>query len=500
MDLAPRRVEMRIAPALIAAFSLLACADGDPEGDLDEVEVSADDDGKADTTTELKVRTGETSVWMTKQLERRETPDGIVFALRGRASRNVTDGMGFVFDDPYGDFATRTVRTFEVTWPASTLRSLADGVNQFVRLHFTPSSGRPDSLTTRVVVRPRLAGFTGSSSVYLTAELTPVVSGGTVVYRARGSTSSNLAKISVVANGVSLTDVRLTDERHFEFDLAPDQAIAIAGISPISITADLYDRTVEKTATLGFAIKKLGITAGDAYEKWPRPDCEAPVRSCLEALPDGTVDLASCGEAFVVQSCAGRVGVFVDDVAFQAALADGIGRTATPAFRSDAAGLVGAARVEAFAGGTEQTIESRLEPLFGRWYLSATTRGAALTGAVDRAITYAYARPLELVEPTAPVGGNAAVTHQVAGDALLQALTEFDFVNSEFARTLEEIVADNQAGHVASIRAFRETIAIEPHYQNPAWDVLVGNWLSPYVEVAIDRSTGASTAVYIEID
>ena len=73
-------------------------------------------------------------------------------------------------------------------------------------------------------------------------------------------------------------------------------------------------------------------------------------------------------------------------------------------------------------------------------------------------------------------------------------------MNSEFARPLEEIVADNLAGHVASIRAFRETIAIEPHYQNPAWDVLVGNWLSPYVEVAIDRSTGASTAVYIEID
>jgi hypothetical protein len=497
MDLAPRRVEMRFAPALFTSLCLFACADDGPEGDLDEVEVSADDDGKADTASELKVRTGETSVWMTKQLERRETPDGVVFALRGRASRNVTDGMGFVFDDPYGDFATRTVRTFEVTWPASTLRSLADGVNQFVRLHFTPSRGRPDVLTTRVVVRPRLGGFTGSSSVYVTAELTPVVSGGTVVYRAKGSTSSNAAKISVIANGVSLTDVRLTDERHFEFDLAPDQAIN--GTGPIEITADLYDRTVEKRASLGFAIKKLGITAGDAYEKWPRPDCEAPVRSCLEALPDGTIDLASCGEAVVVQSCAGRVGVFVDDVAFQAALAEGHARTGSAAFRGDAAGLVGAARVESFAGGTEQTIESRLERHFGRWYLSAATRGTALTGAVDGAIAYAYARPLDLVEPTAPEP-NAAVVHQVAGDALLQALTEYDFVNSELARPLEEIVADNLAGHVASIRAFRETIAIEPHYQNPAWDVLVGNWLSPYVEVAIERSTGASTAVYIEID
>src|SRR5687768_9997170 len=108
MDLAPRRVEMRFAPALFTSLCLFACADSEPEGDLDEIEVSADDDGKADTASELKVRTGETSVWMTKQLERRETPDGVVFALRGRASRNVTEGMGFVFDDPYGDFASRT--------------------------------------------------------------------------------------------------------------------------------------------------------------------------------------------------------------------------------------------------------------------------------------------------------------------------------------------------------------------------------------------------------
>ncbi|MEJ7596815.1 MAG: hypothetical protein WKG01_02795 [Kofleriaceae bacterium] len=481
--------------------SLVACAEPQAESDVDEVEVAGEDDGKADASTEIKVRTGETSVWMTKQLERRDTPDGAVWALRGRASRNVTGGMGFVLDDPYGDFAVRTARTYEVTWPASTLRTLVDGVNQFVRLEFAPSTGRPDVLTTRVVVRPRLAGFTGSSSIYLTAELTPVVRGGTVVYRVKGSTTTAATRITAIANGVSLTDVRLTTDRKFEVDLAPDQAMAIAGTSDsIEISADLASGRVTKRASLGLAIKKLGITAGDAYETWPRPECDGPVKACLEALPDGTIDLASCGEAVVVQACAGKVGVFVDDVAFQAALADGLAEAGSPAFRSDGTGLVGAARIEQFVGGTEQTVEARLEPMFGRWYLSVTARTAALAAAVDAGLVYALARPIDLVEPVAPVPGNDAAVRQVAADALLGALATFDFEGSEFGRSLEQLVTEFRAGHVASIREFRETAAIEPHPGHPGWDVLVGRWLDAYVEVSVDHATGAAADVFIEID
>ncbi|MDB4963771.1 MAG: hypothetical protein JWP01_3770 [Myxococcales bacterium] len=507
MLLATRRA-MRLAHLLAASLLVSACADPADELDIDEVEVGEDDggEGKADADSELRVRTGETTMWMTRELERRETPDGAVFAVRGRASRNVIDGMGFVIDDPYGDFAVRSARAFEVTWPASTARTLVDGVNQFVRTSFPPSAGRPDSLTSRIVVRPRFVSFGGASSVYLTAELTPVVLGGTVVYRAKGRTSSAMTGLSATVNGVAITYLRRTDSTHFEIDLAPDHAFAIAGATSTSaklvITATVgTGTTVTKTARLGLAIKKLGITAGDAYDLWPRPTCTTAMQGCLASLPAGAVDLGSCGEAIEVLACGSQTGVTVDDVAFEAALADGAARTASAAFRSDTAGLVGAARVDAFAAGTLQTVEARLEPLFGGFYPSVAARTAALTSAVDRAIVDAYARPLDLVQPITPVAGNLAVTRQVAADALLRALATYDFLHGEFSRPYDELIAMYRAQHVASVREIRETGVLEEYSGHPEWQVFTGRWLSgPYIEITILRATGAAVNVLIEID
>ncbi|MGE0551549.1 MAG: hypothetical protein AB7O24_17875 [Kofleriaceae bacterium] len=481
-----------------------ACTETAIDDDLTEVEATGDD-GKADAASELKVRTGETSVWMTKQLVRRETPDGAMFVLRGRASRTITDGTGFVFDDPYGDFAINSARTFELTWPISTARTLVDGVDQFVRLRFAPSPTRPDTLTSRVVVRPRLGAFTGSSTIYLTAELTPIVYGGVVMYRARGRVATPITGLQVTADNQALTDVRIIDPTHFEIDLAPDLAFAIAGSSQpdaaINIATELATgQVVYKQARLGLAIKKLGITAGDVEQTWPRLGCTAATTTCLQSLPDGTLDLGRCGDAVTVLPCAGQVGVFVDDVALQAAIAEGAVRTADPAFMTDATGLVGASRADAFAYGALQTIEDRVQQLFGRWYVTAAARTTVLTAAIDRAVVSVYARPLDVVEPAVPEPGNPIATRQVAADALLHALAEYDFPASEFARSYDDIVAEFRALHVAAIREFRETVAIEPHYTLPDHDVMIGSWLGPYIEVTLDRATGAATNVYIEID
>ncbi|MGE0872810.1 MAG: hypothetical protein AB7P03_29920 [Kofleriaceae bacterium] len=493
-----------VSLALVVAGACTDSTSNDDGDDITEVDASGDD-GKADAASELKVRTGETSVWMTKQLERRETADGPLFVLRGRASRNITSGTGFVFDDPYGDFASNTPRTFEVAWPVSTARTLVDGVDQFVRLQFVHSATRPDTLTSRVVVRPRLAAFTGSSSIYLTAELTPVVYGGVVVYRARGRSSAPLAALAVTANGQALTDVRIVDSTHFEIDLDPELAFAIAGSgaadAELSIAAELAaGNVVTKHARLGLAIKKLGITAGDVEQTWPRLGCTTATSSCLQGLLDGTLDLGGCGEAIAVLPCAGQVGVFVDDIAVQAAIADGEARTADPAFLSDAVGLVGDARKDAFAYGALQTVEDRVQRLFGRWYLSAAARSSVVSLTIDRALVTAYAHPLDLVEPSLPTPDDPAATRQVAADALLRALEQYDFPASEFARTYDDIVAEFRDQHVAAIRSFRESIAIEPHYTLPDHDVMIGSWLGPYIEVTLDRASGTASNVYIEID
>lgn len=492
-----RRLVSLFAAGLLAA----ACADPAATDQYDEAEAPPDDDGKADADTELYVRAGDTSLWVTREVARRQAPGGDLFVLRGRASRTITEGMGFIIDDPYGDFAIRSARTFEVTWPVDTARTLADGVNQFVRLHFAASGNRPDSITSRVVVRPRLGSFTGSSKLYLTAEMTPVVTGGTVMYRAKGTSTVDLAALTVVTAGQALTDVRLTGPRAFQIDLAPDTAFAIAGgREGLEIAAvPTSGSPLAKQARLGLAVKKLGMTTDDPYEKWPRNECETPTKACLQSLPDGTLDLGPCGEALEVLACTRQVGVFVDDVSFQAAFAQGVQRTGAAAFRADAAGLVGAARVEQFVGGAEQTIESRLEGFFGRWYLTATARTSALGTAVDGALRSALVHPLDLVDPTEPAT-DAATVRATAADALLTELARHDFVTTEFARSYEQLVTEYPAQHVAAIRELRETANVEPYPGMPGVDVVTGRWLGAHIEVSIDHATGAARGVYIEID
>lgn len=488
---------MRTLASLLIALTVSACATTDGDYGTDEIEVGTD--GKADVVGgELRLRTGETSVWITKDLVRREGANGREYVLSGRASRNVTGGLGFVSDDPYGDFAKKSARTWEVTWPWHHVAGLADGVNQFVRLDFVRSSGRPDSLTVRAQVRPRLRTFAGSSKIYLTAELTPVVNGGRTVYRIKGKTTGANASIAVSAGTQVLTDVNRTSNTEFLIDLAPEMVFEDL---PVTITAVLSTgATVTKTTHVGLSIKKLGLTSEDPHEVWPRPTCTASREACLTGLGDGAMDLAACGDAIEVSACRDAVGVFVDVAAFSAALDEGHARTSTSAFRADAVALAGADRADQFQYGAEKSVEARLEREYGRWYLGVASRSAALAKAVDAGILAAYARPLDLIEPHVPVPGNTAASRHIAADALLTYLATQQFETTEFGRTYEALVATFRAQHVASIRAFRETLDLEPYAGMPGTSVFVGDWLGAYTEVSIDDATGLASRVYLEID
>ena len=487
-----------MSKVLFAVLFLTACAGAADE--VDEVDVGADSDGKADAASELSVRAGDTTLTVAKQLTRREGANGPEFVLRGRTSRTITSGRGFVFDDVYGDFTQSSPRVFELVWPVSVARSLVDGVDQFIGLTFVHSSSRPDALTGHVIVRPRLATFSGSPQIYLTAELTPVVFGGTVLYRISGHTFGANTEVRAIVDGVELSDVRRIDDERFAIDLQPEQAFALTAGGDLQVIAAFPTGGVEKHATLGVALKRLGMTSRDPEDVWPHPTCTATVRTCLQALPDGALDLGGCGEAVRVNACAGEVGVFVDDVSFQATLHDADARLATPAAHADAVALAGADKADAWLFGAKETVEGELQGQFGRWYLSAAARGTALAAALERGLDHAYARPLDLVEPHPAVPGDAAAMRQVAADAVLAELAAMDFVHSEFARPLEELTHEFRAQHVADIQAFRTSVVPEPYPGQPTWDVYIGGWLGLYTEVAIERATGVVTQRLVEID
>jgi hypothetical protein len=469
--------------SLLPLLFLAACAAD--VATTDELDVAIDD-GKADTTSEASVRAGDTTLWVGKSLARR----GDEFVLRGRASRNLTDGNAFIFDDVYGAFTQKTARTFEVVWSLSEIRSLVDGVDQFVRMSFAHSSTRPDSLTGRVVVRPRVATFAGSSKIYLVAELKPVVIDGLVSYRLSGRTYGTNTGVRAMLAGVELPATRAGNE-NFSIDLTLDQVFA-AG--ELQVIADFPTGGVDKRITLGLAVKTLGMTTGDAYDVWPRATCTTKTKSCLLALSDGALDLGSCGVAIDVLACQGQVGVTVDDVSFQATLHDADARLANA--QADAAALVGTDKANEWLFGAKEFVEGELQQIFGRWTITAAARKTLLGRALEDGLDHAYARPLDVVE----AHGSDANIHDIVGDAVLAELSRMDLVHTEFSRSLEQLVHEYRAQHIASIAAFRTTVEAEPYPGHQEWDVYVGDWLGTYTEVTVERATKQVVNTLVELD
>ncbi|HEU5058481.1 MAG TPA: hypothetical protein VFU21_18240 [Kofleriaceae bacterium] len=486
-----RRVSLS-AILLVAA----ACA-SDPAVETDEV--SPDDAGKADGyLTELRVRAGETTLWADRFLVPRTRDGRNEWVLSARTSRTVTDGLSFIFDDVIGDFQVVSTRSFEVAYPAGD-RGLMTGVSHFVRMHFAPSPSRPTTLTARAIYRPRLVSFSGSGA-YLTAELRPVVVGGRVVWRVSGNASSALE--SVVARVGDLVlgsgDVHVVDSTHFTVDLLDDHVTALAAGDPLVLDIESATGSWQKRAGLAIGMKTLGLTTGDPVDVWPLPTCQDDVRACLAALPDGTSDTSSCGEALEVLLCGGGAGVVFDDVAFQAASARA-DDVIEGSLAADAGALAGADRAEELAFSVKQEIEGGLEQMIGEQFTSREAMDAAADAVIAGGVDHGYARPLDFFEgphPAAP--GSLPGTRQVVADALLLHLAGLDLENTEFGRPLEELTRLFRARHVADLRAFREEV--EPVVDGAGNQVYIHNWLDPYVEVSVDPATGQVNRILFEID
>ena len=287
----------------------------------------------------------------------------------------------------------------------------------------------------------------------------------------------------------------------FEVDMLEDHVLALssrAGRFTVQATLASGER-VEKSAYVILAVSKLGFTSADPSEVWPPPTCTDAVHACIAAVPAGSTDLGHCGDAVDVLQCTPTTGATVDDVAIQSALAAVDARVASPEMRADAEGLVGAERADGWLEGARLTAEDRLQQQYGRVYPDAAALDAALSAEIEGAIDLAYAEPLSLVEPLAPIPGDATRARYVATDALLAHLAERDFESTALWRPLIVLTREYRAWHVTSIRELRESSELVDGLA-PNSDAYVGQWIGLYSEVELDRATQAVVRVLVEID
>lgn len=479
---------MRFVSLMLFSALATACAADDPGSfdDTDDVDAPEDDAGKADAASELSVRAGDTTLWVNRTLEKR----GDAWILRGRTSRTLTGGFSFVFDDPFGDWSQKSARVFEVRYDIQSGRTVPDGVNLFSSLSFVHSASRPDSLTSRVVVRPRVSSVTGPSSLALTAELTPVLVAGHTVYRLKGRSTKSIASVTATTGTTTLVDAN-----HFTVDLDFDQ---LQSLGELAVTAQLPAGPATLRASIGMSVKKLGLTSKDIEVVYPVPTCTSSLTSCLAALPDGALDTSSCGEAIEVRSCQGQLGVAIDAAALAQA------RTASDTklvqLATDAVGLVGAARAADLTNTVRNVIAGRLDAEAGAWLLSATARTKVLATATEVPLDEAYAFPLYFVDGLEPAPGDVAATRQVAADAILGYLKTTDYEHSELGRSYLALTKELRAQHVASLKNFREHAELVTFPSMPNVEYYVGDWIGTHTEVTVDRTTGAPTGVLVELD
>jgi hypothetical protein len=224
------------------------------------------------------------------------------------------------------------------------------------------------------------------------------------------------------------------------------------------------------------------------------------VRACLQSLTPGG-DTEICGDAREVMTCGLPAPFLFDDVAFAAAMDQVDALLTDPAgFAGDVDALVGDDRVAQYSEAVRMTIEHQFEVLYGTGFTSAADRDQAVAAVIQVVIDMAYARPFQMLleAPHPPAPGSLAGTRQVAADYLLLRLAEMNLHNTEFGRGYDELVKMFRARHVNDLRNLREQVV--PVDGGSGQDVYVGNWLDPYIEIRVNRSTGVAESLLFEID
>ncbi len=252
----------------------------------------------ASATTELSARAGETTMWVHPGLARATRNGHDVLVLTGRTSRNVVGGEARGGLAAGGTWAKTGIRTFEATWGTDGAAALLAGAPVLLDVTMTPSKGRPDTLTGRVVARPMLAG-TAVAGVALSQDVTPIATTAGTVYRIHGQATGKVTALTVRlgADAVPAT----TAGKAFQADLTEAQLTAAVGTGA-SVVASLKvsGHAAVVSAKLVLRVVEFGVTDQDPAATWPGTPGAAALKGLLEQASAGLLYSSESDYPYVV--------------------------------------------------------------------------------------------------------------------------------------------------------------------------------------------------------
>lgn len=296
--------------AVLSLALLAACVDGAAEpgpSGPDTDEVIADD--KADAPGELRARIDGLTVWLRPVARLGQTDGEIYVDIEGRTSKNLAEVHAWVPDDRFGTAQIVSARKFVVTLGSGhEVNTMLSGLPLFIGI--TPTSGAPAEAA--VWLAPRLGNATGSSRIYLNTTVTPSWVGGDVIYRGGATLAAGYDQLTVTAPAAAPTVAATGTARKYRVDWTFTDLAAALRAPGQAVLAEAHKgaTTVTKDAAFEVRVARLGLTARDPREVWPR-QCDDEVFACLVELGPDVVDAGACGTYRQVQACGGPAAVTI---------------------------------------------------------------------------------------------------------------------------------------------------------------------------------------------
>jgi len=249
----------RLVVSVLGAVVVAGCGVGVAEDDGASVEAAQDE-----LSTTRSAKASGLTVWLDKDVSPVERGGATVWVLRGHASGDLTGAFSFICDDALGAATLTDARTFEIAFEWRDFEVALAPRSVYLSL---TTAARRDYYATYSVA-PRLTTFSGSSSIWVDANLVPHAEADGLHW-VGAFTTSKAATAANVYNDID-TDPGVTQLAPKSWDYAwPNTSQMLSmpmGGAPLFFRADFANGTsVTKRAQVVVSVPALSLSTQAPY-------------------------------------------------------------------------------------------------------------------------------------------------------------------------------------------------------------------------------------------
>jgi len=285
------------------SLSLAAAGCAAPVDEDGPAEATATLDDKADRIdAALSTTAGQLKVTIDPTLTITPVGQGYRYTVSGSTNRDLDSIMSFVPDDVFGEALLTGKRTFTVSLnDDSEINSVLSGIRLLVSFGV---HGSQTSYTAGLLFTPRFAPRPGASQITVDPSGGAIWYAGQLAYRGKLRFTVTPAQVNAWTDADLGPRILQPSPRVYNDDwsFAGIKSGATAGPVHFSIV-DAAGKAYFRDADLRLVVKELALTTQDPYVRWPQATCAATVQRCLDRLPYGSADTASCGRYDQVRAC-----------------------------------------------------------------------------------------------------------------------------------------------------------------------------------------------------